>query len=92
MDTSSFGGPGFFLALIMIVLASIAVSKSANKLKFVLQVLAGMAVGFAAGIAIGAAFGNGFLAGALAFLLMWCGGIWVSVRRIRRARSIRQSP
>jgi hypothetical protein len=77
------------LAVVMIVLASIAVSQTAKKLNAILQVLAGMAGGIAAGIAIGAAVGNGDLAGALAFLLMWCGGIWVSVRKIRRARSAR---
>ena len=90
METPSVAGPGVVLALIMIVLASIAVSQAAKKLKAGLQVLAGMAGGIAAGIVIGAASGNGVLAGHLAFLLMWCGGIWVSVRKIRRARSARK--
>jgi hypothetical protein len=89
MENPSLAGPALLLALIMIVLASIAVSQTAKKLKVSLQILAGTAVGIIAAIAIGAAFGNGVPAGDLSVLLPWCGGIWVSVREIRHARSAR---
>jgi hypothetical protein len=49
-------------------------------------------VGLGVGIAIGAALGNGELAGHLAFELIWVGGIWASVRKIRRTRNARAEP
>jgi ABC-type transport system involved in cytochrome c biogenesis permease subunit len=87
MDTSPIVAVGFLLFLVLLALAPRAISRSPLRLKAALQILAGMAAGFAAGTAVGALSGSGELAGHLAFLLMWCGGIWVSVRKIRRAKS-----
>jgi hypothetical protein len=89
METSPIAGVGFLLFLVLLVLAPIAISRSPLRLKAALHILAGMATGLAAGIAIGAPSGSGELSGHLGFLLMFCGGIWVSVRKIRRARSPR---
>jgi hypothetical protein len=92
METSPITGVAFLLFLVLLVLAPIAISRSLLRLKAALQILAGMAAGLAAGIAFGTTSGNPELAGHLAFLLMLCGGIWVSVRKIRRARSARLAP
>jgi len=89
METSPVAGVAFLLFLLLLVPALIGISRSLLKLKAALHILAGMAAGLAAGIAVGALSGSGKLAGHLAFLLMFCGGIWVSVRKIRRARSAR---
>ena len=83
------GKVAFLLALALLVLAPIAISRSPLRLKAALHILPGMVAGLAAGIAVGAPSGSGELAGHLSFLLMFCGGIWVSVRKIRRARSTR---
>jgi hypothetical protein len=79
---------GSLLVLVLLVLAPIAISRSPLRLKAALHILAGMVAGLAAGTAVGAPSGSGELAGHLAFLLMLVGGIWVSVRKIRRARSV----
>jgi hypothetical protein len=92
MQTSPTSGVGFLLFVVMLVLAPITISRSLVRLKAALQILAGLAVGFATGSAIGALLGSAELAGHLAFLLMWCGAIWVSVRKIRRARNPRPGP
>jgi len=89
METSPASSVAFLLFLVLLVLAPMAISRSPLRLNAALHILAGMAVGVAAGIAVGAPSGSGELAGNLAFLLMFCGGIWVSVRKIRRARSAR---
>ena len=89
METSPVAGVAFLLFLVLLVLAPIAISRSPLKLRAVLHVIAGMAAGLAAGMAVGALSGNGERAGHLAFLSMFCGGVWVSVRKIRRARSSR---
>jgi hypothetical protein len=81
---------GSLLFLVLLVLAPIAISRSPLRLKAALHILAGMAAGLAAGTAVGAPSHSGELAGHLAFLLMLVGGIWVSVRKIRRARSARR--
>src|ERR1700741_2743818 len=91
METSPVVGVSFLLFLVLLVLAPIAISQSSLRLKATLQILAGMAVGIAAGTALGALSRNGELAGNLAVVRMFCGGIWVSVRRIRRARSARSA-
>ena len=90
METSPVAGVAFLLFLVLLVLAPMAISRSPLRLKAVLHILAGMAAGLAAGIAVGAPSGSGELGGHLAFLLMLVGGIWVSVRKIRRARSARR--
>jgi len=89
METSPVAGVAFLLFLVLLVLAPIAISQSSLRLKAALQILAGMAAGIAAGTGVGALSRSAELAGHLAFLLMFCGGIWVSVRKIRRARSAR---
>ncbi len=81
---------GFLLLLVLLFLAPKAIFRSPLRLKAALHILAGMAAGVAAGIAVGAPSGSGELGGHLAFLLMLVGGIWVSVRKIRRARSARR--
>ena len=83
---------GALLLLVMLVLAPVAVGMSSARLKTVGQIVLGMVAGIGTGIAIGAALGSAVLAGNLAFELMFCGGIWVSVRKIRRARRARAAP
>lgn len=92
MDASANGVLGLLLFLVMLVLAPVAISRCTLRLKAGLYILAGMVLGFATGAAIGALLGNGTLAGNLAFQLMWCGGIWASVRKIRCARNPRSAP
>jgi len=92
METSPVAGVAFLLFLVLLVLAPIAISQSSLRLKAALQILAGMAAGIAAGTGLGALSGSAELAAHLAFLLMFCGGIWVSVHKIRRARSARSGP
>jgi hypothetical protein len=87
METSPVAAVASLLFLVLLVLAPIAISRSPLRLKAALHILAGMAAGLAAGTALGWPSGSGELAGHLAFLLMLVGGIWVSVRKIRRARS-----
>ena len=87
METSPVAGVASLLFLVLLVLAPIAISRSPLKLKAALHILAGMAAGLAAGTAVGALSGGGELAGHLAFQTMPVGGIWVSVRKIRRAGS-----
>ena len=89
MQASPASGVGFLLLVVMFVLAPIAISRSILRLNAAGHILAGWAAGFAAGIALGELLGSAALAGHLAFLLMGCGGIWVSVRKIRRARNPR---
>ena len=68
------------------VLATIAITLSSLRLKAALHILAGMATGFAAGTGLGVLLRSGELAAHLAFLITFCGGIWVSVRKIRRGQ------
>jgi len=77
-------GLGFLLFMVLLVIAPIAISRSPVRIKAALHIMAGGAVGLAAGIALGALLRNAELAGDLGFALMLCGGIWVSVRKIRR--------
>ena len=76
-------GLGFLLLMVLLVVAPIAISRSSVRTKAALHIVAGAAVGLAAGIALGALLRNAQLAGDLGFALMFCGGIWVSVRKIR---------
>lgn len=69
----------FLLCLVMLVLASVAVSLFSVRLKAALHILAGMAVGLASGVATGALFGGRELVGKLAWQLMCCGGIWRNI-------------
>ena len=92
MDASVNGVLGLLLFLVILVLAPVAISRSSLRLRAGLYILAGMALGFATGAAIGALLGNGTLAGDLAFQLTWCGGIWASVRKIRRTRNSGAAP
>ena len=86
-NTSIAGLSALVLFPTLLVTASMAVTKLPARLKVALHVLAGMAVGVAAGFALGAALGSGELAGDLGFMLLFCGGIWVSVRSIRQLRN-----
>jgi len=92
MQTSAVAGVAFLLLLVLLVSAPVAISQSSLRLKAALQIVAGMAGGIAAGTGLGALFGSAELAGRLACLLMFCGGIWVSVHKIRRARRARSGP
>jgi hypothetical protein len=65
------------LLLLLLVIAPIAISRSPLKLKAALHILAGMAAGFATGIVVGATSGSDELAAHLAFLLTFCGGIYL---------------
>jgi uncharacterized membrane-anchored protein len=76
----------------MLVLAPVAIAKSPARLKALGHILLGMIAGIGAGIAIGAPSGSAELAASLSFQLMFLGGIWVSIRKIRRARSPRAAP
>lgn len=87
MESSPIASVGFLLLLVLLFLAPKAIFRSPLRLKAALHILAGMAAGVAAGIAVGAPSSSSELGGHLAFLLMFVGGIWVSVRKIRRARS-----
>jgi hypothetical protein len=86
---SPMAGLGFLLFIVLLVVGPIAISRSPLKIKAALHILAGVAVGLAAGFALGALLRNAELAGDLGFALMFCGGIWVSVRKIRRVASPR---
>ena len=89
METPPVAGVAFLLLLVLLVLATIAITLSSLRLKAALHILAGMTAGFAVGTGLGALLGSGELAAHLAFLITFCGGIWVSVRKIRRARTAR---
>lgn len=78
---------GFVLFTVLLVVAPIAISRSPTRIKAALHIVAGAAAGLAAGIALGALLRNAQLAGDLGFALMFCGGIWVSIRKIRRVAS-----
>lgn len=92
MEHEPFLGTAPRLILVFLVLAPVSVSKSPQKLKVAAQILVGILVGFILGIAIGTAVGSDELAAALGFQLMWLGGIWVSVRKIRRSRNRQTAP
>ncbi len=92
MEASPVVGVGPLLALVMLVLAPVAIAKSSARLKALGHILLGMIAGIGAGIAIGAPSGSAELAASLSFQLMFLGGIWVSIRKIRRARSPRAAP
>jgi len=89
METPPVAGVAFLLLLVLLVLATIAITLSSLRLKAALHILAGMTAGFAVGTGLGALLASGELAAHLAFLITFCGGIWVSVRKIRRARTAR---
>lgn len=89
MQTSPMAGLGFLLFIVLLVVAPISISRSPVRIKTALHILAGGAVGLGAGIALGALLRNAALAGDLGFALMFCGGICVSVHKIRRVAKSR---
>lgn len=89
VDKSFVAAVAYLLFLLLLVPALIGISRSPLKLRAALHILAGMAAGLATGMAAGALSGSVDQAGHLAFLLMFCGGLWVSVHKIRSSRSAR---
>ena len=79
----------FVLLLILLVLAPKAIWRSPQRLKAALHMLAGMVVGAAAGMAIALPTKNDEFGRHLIIELLFCGGIFVAVHKIRRARSSR---
>jgi len=77
------------LLLVLLVLAPKAIWRSPGRLKAALHILAGMVVGAAAGMAIGLPTRNAEFGGHIAAELFFCGGIFVAVHKIRRARNPR---
>ncbi len=77
------------LLLVLLVLAPKAIWRSPGRLKAALHILAGMVVGAAAGMAIGLPTRNAEFGGHIAAELLFCGGIFVAVHKIRRARNPR---
>jgi hypothetical protein len=77
------------LLLVLLVLAPKAIWRSPLRLKAALHILAGMVVGAAAGMAIAFPTRNAEFGGHLGLQLLFCGGIFVAVHKIRRARNPR---
>jgi len=77
------------LLLVLLVLATMAIWRSPLRLKAALHILAGVVVGAAAGMAIALPTRNAVFGGHLAAELSYCGGAFVAVHKIRRARKPR---
>jgi hypothetical protein len=76
-------GISALLLLAVLGTASFAISRSAARIKTVVWILVGLILGFLGGTGLGVALGSSEAAGHLAFLLMFCGALAVSIHKIR---------